>query len=464
MKRLAWVVALSCGLAGAGLAGCVDRGPGPPGRKVAPGYANQHLLRAVPAGITRFDVPLAGGKVIYLGNTLATPRVAPGGTVTVTHYWRVTAPIGGAWKPFALVRGPAQSADFMNLDATDMEYVHGPSTWAAGEIIEDVQTFTVRPDWKATTATLAVGLIATGKHDTLDRMPVPNGPRVVDRAIVAATLDIDLSHAPPPPGVVNIPRARGAIVIDGLANDPGWVGAAESGEFVTGESSGEPQGAATAKLVWDDTALYLFVSVKDPDVYSPFKQHDDSLWQADAVEIFIDADRNGKGYVELQVNPNNATFDSWFAVGRASAKPAWTSGMVTAVQVKGTPDQSDGTDTGWDVEIAIPWATVKGDDPAMAVRIPPAVGDQWRLNVVRVDKRAGNDGTTVSSWNRITIGDFHALDRMLTAVFADATGAVRTAPPAPMSAPVPAPMPVPVPTAPAPAATTTPMAPAPVVP
>ena len=33
--------------------------------------------------------------------------------------------------------------------------------------------------------------------------------------------------------------------------------------------------------------------------------------------MFIDADGNRRGYVELQVNPNNVTFDSWFAGDRA---------------------------------------------------------------------------------------------------------------------------------------------------
>jgi hypothetical protein len=37
----------------------------------------------------------------------------------------------------------------------------------------------------------------------------------------------------------------------------------------------------------------------------------------------------------------------------------------------------------------------------------------------------------VSSWNRISTGDFHALDRMLTAVFADTTGSIVPKPVAP---------------------------------
>ena len=61
----------------------------------------------------------------------------------------------------------------------------------------------------------------------------------------------------------------------------------------------------------------------------------------------------------------------------------------------------------------------------MAIALPPQVGDRWRLNVVRVDLKTGDKNPSASSWNRITYGDFHALDRMLTVVFADASGSIR---------------------------------------
>src|SRR5262249_48163065 len=75
------------------------------------------------------------------------------------------------------------------------------------------------------------------------------------------------------------------------------------------------------------------------------------------------------------------------------------------------------------VEIKIPWAAVKGRDDKMNVRLPPQVGDRWKLNVVRVDKPSDKPASA-SSWNRISYQDFHGLDRMLTAVFADNTGAI----------------------------------------
>lgn len=408
------------------LAACVDRGPGPQPKKIEASYVRANLLTAPPASIDRVDVTL-GGKVVYLGSTLDRAQLAPGQPAKLTSYWQVKEPPGPGWRVFTLVRGAPGSADFMNLPATDMELGHPPETWKAGEIIQDVQDFVLRPDWKSTGATFQVGLIQQHGHDVGDRMAA-SGPNVVDRAIIARTASVDLSKAPPPPGTVYIPRAAGAIVIDGMAGDPGWSNAVTSPEFQTAEGCPEASGKATARLTWDDANLYVFVSVVDTDVVSEYTKHDDSLWKADDIEVFIDADGNRRGYVELQVNPQNATFDSWFATTRAQpGDPTWDSHMVTAVKVRGTPAAGD-SDQGWDAEIAIPWAAVKGRDDNMAVRLPPQIGDRWRMNVNRVDRSSTSANTTVQTWNRITCGDWHATDRMLTVVFADATGSITPKP------------------------------------
>jgi hypothetical protein len=446
---------------------CVDQGPGPQLKKIDPRYVADHLLAELPPGVEKLDIALGersessergapagsaggtggkapggiSGKVVYVGNTVDRPAVGPGQAVRITHYWRVVEPVGPGWRVFALVRGAAGTSDFMNLPATDMQIGHGPATWKAGELIEDVQQFTLRPDWRSSTATIQVGLIATGGHGVGDRMAA-SGPRTQDRAVIARVIEVDLSRAPAPPGTVHVPRAAAPITIDGVAAEPAWAAVAWSPDLITAEGSADPVGKATAKLTWDDQYLYVFATVTDSDVVTAYKNHDDPLWKQDCVELFIDADGNRRGYVELQVNPNNATFDSWFATTRAQpGDTTWDSGMITAVKLRGTTEPGD-TDKGWDVEIAIPWQAVRGRDEAMAVRLPPQIGERWRLNLVRVDVKTGEKNPQASSWNRITSADFHALDRMLTAVFANPSGSIvppATPPPAP-AAPAAAPV------------------------
>ena len=432
--------ALAAAMVVSGLAwtACVDKGSGSTGKKVDPKYVAEHLVTTLPEGLQPIDVPI-GDRVVYVGNTLTRVSdkgeaaeagpIAPGDLVRVTHYWRVVKPVGVGWRVFALLRGAPNTADFMNLPPSDMQSGHGPALWKAGELIADAQDIPLRPDWRSPTATLYVGLIAIGEHGIGDRM-VASGSHTLDRAVIARVIDIDLSKAPPPPGTVYVPHASGPIAIDGAASEPAWDTAAKSPDLVTAEGSADPVGKANARLTWDEQFLYAFVSITDSDVSSQYKNHDDPLWKQDCVELFIDADRNGRGYVELQVNPNNATFDSWFEATRAKpGDTTWESGMQTAVQLRGkTTTEAASADTGWDVEIAIPWEAVRGRDDKMDVNLPPRVGDRWRLNLVRVDVKSGDKNPTASSWNRISQADFHALDRMLNVVFADTSGSIAAAP------------------------------------
>jgi hypothetical protein len=414
------------------LAACVDKSAGQQQKQIDPAYIAANLLTAPPATLTNVVNADLGGKVTYLGNVVDMTPLVPGQKVVIKHYWKVVAPPGDEWRVFSHLRGQGPHPDFVNVDATDMRTGHPPADWKAGEIIQDEQSFTVPSTWSATTATLIVGLYPKGKHQVSDRMPVKSGPSL-DQAVVAVKFQVDTAKGPPAAGTIKVRKAIGAITIDGRDTDTAWKGAVASGEFPTAEGLPDPSGKTVARMTWDDRALYLFVSADDTDVASQYKNQDDPLWKEDAIEIFIDADSNRHGYVELQVNPNNAHFDTWWPTTRAQPDDkSYDSKMETAVQVHGTLDNRDDTDQGWDVEIAIPWDAVKGKDPNMNVRLPPQPGDSWRMNVVRVDKGKGAE-IAASSWNRITRDDFHALDRMLTVVFADASG--NTTPP-PVTPPI----------------------------
>lgn len=425
------------------VASCVDSGSNR--AAVDRTLVQQNLLRSLPSDLSRVDASLGPGLVTYVGHRVernTTAGIVPGQSIRMTHYWRVDRPPGPGWRVFAFVRGAPGTADFVYVDPSDMQLAHPVDAWRSGDIIQNAQDVVIRPDWKSSTATVYLGLVRTGRHRVDDRMvvnapvhaPVHAGPPgeirggeadLIDRAVVAAVLPVDLSKAPPPPGTVYVPRVSAPIAMDGEGLDQGWASAAASPAFQTAEGSPDPVGRTTAKMVWDDQYLYLLIQVADTDIYSPYKHRDEPLWKADAVEVFIDADANRRGYVELQVNPNNAVFDSWFATTRAQpGDPTWDSSLIAAVSVAGTPDRAGDADVGWSAEIAIPWAAVKGRDHAMQVHIPPRIGDRWRMNVVRVDGRAGRKDVAASSWNPITWSDFHALDRMLTVVFADSAGSI----------------------------------------
>lgn len=418
-------------LAAAGLlalGACVEQ-DAPPRKQIDPTYIKKHILRAPPAMKNKVDADL-GGYVVYLGNDVDKTTIAPGAKVKVTHYWKVVKPPGSEWRVFTHLVGSGEG--WMNLDQTDMRVGYPPGDWKAGDIVRDEQEFTLDGKWKQPDAQLVLGLYRKGSSSPEDRMPVQRGPADDEARVIAVRFKVErgASKRPAAPQYM-VRRATGAVAIDGKADEKDWQAAAVSPAFTAAEGGPEVKGAARARLLWDDTNLYAFIEVDDTDVHSQYKAQDDPMWKEDVVELFIDADRNRRGYVELQVNPHNAHFDAWFPTTRTQKNhPEWTSGMKSAVAVRGTLDARNDGDQGWSAEIAIPLADVKGTDAAMKVATPPAVGDHWRLNVVRVDKPA--DGPLgASSWSAIPIADFHALGRMLTVVFADADGTVPAAAPSP---------------------------------
>jgi hypothetical protein len=413
-------------------AACVEKGPKNKGKKIPQEFIEENLLSAAPAMKHKVNADL-GGKVVYLGCDVDSDTIKPGGKVRIVHYWKVTSAPGSDWRVFAHVSG-SSSKDWMNVDYTDMRHGYPAKKWKAGDIIRDEQKFALKKDWTTPWAQVSVGLYRKGGRSINDRMPVVSGPHDDQSRVKAFRFKVELganAKAMPKPVGYVVRRASGPITIDGKADEADWKNAALSPKFTDAEGSPPTKQDTRARLLYDDKNLYVFVQAKDDDVYSQYKKNDSPMWKEDIIELFIDADRNRRGYVELQVNPNNAQFDAWFATTRAQKSDmAWTANMKSAVTVHGSLNTRGDKDSGWDVEIAIPLEAVKGRDDKMKVTLPPPVGTKWRLNVVRGDKPA-KDRLRASSWNQITYSDFHALNRMTEVTFGDKQGRVTAAPPIP---------------------------------
>src|SRR5207237_6586273 len=160
-----------------------------------------------------------------------------------------------------------------------------------------------------------------------------------------------------------------------------------TGDFVRTMDGMKPDQKTTARVVYDDKNLWVAFEVEDKDVWSTLDKRDDKLWTQEAVELFIDADGDGKTYVELQTNPRGAIFDSYLPAYRQNQND-WDSGMKVAVKVDGTLDNRNDVDKGWTVEMAIPIDAVKGREKAMK-NVPPKPGTEWRVNFFRMDTPQG---------------------------------------------------------------------------
>src|SRR5947208_16160555 len=75
--------------------------------------AKQNILTTAPTPKYPVNADL-DGKVVYLGLDVDHAPIEPGKDVTLTHYWKVVAPIG-EWKIFTHVNGGGTKS-FINAD------------------------------------------------------------------------------------------------------------------------------------------------------------------------------------------------------------------------------------------------------------------------------------------------------------------------------------------------------------
>lgn len=170
-------------------------------------------------------------------------------------------------------------------------------------------------------------------------------------------------------------RATTMPVIDGVLNDPAW----DVAPIITlvRSETGEPAVKEThARMCWDDDCLYIAFECVDSYIYGTFQNHDDPIYTEDVVEVFLSPDCDLTHYYELEVSPNNVTFDAEITTDNDRGDNmrgdiTWEcAGWRTAVNIE--PNR------GWTVEMAIPFSSLN--------RETPKPGEKWRGNLYRIDR------------------------------------------------------------------------------
>jgi hypothetical protein len=365
------------------------------------------------------------GKVVYLGMDATLNPVEPGKDIKLTHYWKVISPPGPGWRMFVHINGPGNQG-FINWDHHPVRGKYPVAQWKAGEIIRDEHTNRLPVTWPHDQMQVYVGLWRGG-----ERMNIKSGPKDSTGRLLAASIPVVNKAAPVAASKkYQVRKVTKALKIDGKLDDAAWKDAPSTGVFVNTLTGAPSEPKTEAKMLWDNDNLYLAFENVDTDVWSTLTKRDDKLWTQEVVEIMIDADKNGKTYVEFQVAPNGTIFDSYLPEWRKYENDLdpkrkqfdWTSKIKASVRVLGTLNKRDDQDKGWVAEIAIPLADVNGLNKE-GVKVPPKVGDSWRLNMYRWDAPEGKP-QIASGWAPPLTNDFHALDKFGEIVFADDKGQV----------------------------------------
>jgi hypothetical protein len=185
-------------------------------------------------------------------------------------------------------------------------------------------------------------------------------------------------------------KAVAAPRVDGLLDDAAWKLARWTGDFVDIEGSKRPRPRfrTRAKMLWDDTYLYVAAEMEEPHVWATLTEHDSVIFRDNDFEVFIDPDGDNHQYYEIEVNALATEWDLLLVKPYKDGGPAvngWEiPGLKVATHVQGTLNNPNDVDRGWTIEIAFPWKTLA----ECAHRdTPPKPGDQWRINFSRVEWR-----------------------------------------------------------------------------
>jgi hypothetical protein len=201
-------------------------------------------------------------------------------------------------------------------------------------------------------------------------------------------------------------RADVPLQIDGVLTEPTWQNIEWTDFFVDIEGSlrPAPRFKTRAKMMWDDAYFYVAAELQEPHVWANLLNHDDIIFYDNDFEVFIDPDGDTHRYYELELNAFATHWDLFLDKPyRDECKPLFfwdIRGIKKAVAIQGTINQPTDVDTGWTIELAIPWSVLK--EQASDGRAPQA-GEQWRVNFSRVEWRVHvEDGMYVKDLNPAT--------------------------------------------------------------
>ena len=182
--------------------------------------------------------------------------------------------------------------------------------------------------------------------------------------------------------------SRELLTIDGDLNKPAWAAAAWTDDFVDilGTQATRPWFRTRAKMLWDDTYLYIGAMLEEPDVWATLTERDSIIFHDNDFEVFLDPDGDNHQYYEIEINALNTVWDLLLVKPYRNGGPAingWDlKGLKSAVKVYGSINKPGDKDHGWSVEIALPWV---GLGECAHRPSPPHSGDEWRINFSRVE-------------------------------------------------------------------------------
>jgi hypothetical protein len=178
--------------------------------------------------------------------------------------------------------------------------------------------------------------------------------------------------------------------------------------------------ATRFRALWSDEGLFLRFDATDPSPWHTMTRRDEHLWDEEVVEIFLDLDRSGRDYYELEVNPANVVCDLRMVAPWPDKKGDidWNlAGLETRVLARTSAKAA----RGWTATAFLPWQGLRALPSAARVALPPRPGDAWRFNVFRIERPGGKahpeKDAVFAAWSPPSVESFHDTSAFRDLVF-----------------------------------------------
>ena len=165
------------------------------------------------------------------------------------------------------------------------------------------------------------------------------------------------------------------------------------------------------KLMWDDNALYIAASVSDTQLNADETIRDGSLWNDDSIEMIFDTLHDAGSSMQsddykfiinlLNVHTDSKAWDN-----------TWNMNFSSDVVNSGTVNQNSDIDTGYIIEVAIPWLEWGVS--------APTENDVWGFDVSMND-RDDSETTVQTQWSNTDGGTMNNPDGWGNIIFSAGT-------------------------------------------
>jgi len=208
-----------------------------------------------------------------------------------------------------------------------------------------------------------------------------------------------LSQRTSPSLIPYLPSAH--VDLDGKIEEACWDNAFTIDTLYDLEDRSNQDDRTQIFIFYEEENLFLGAILRNQNIKAEMTTRDTILYKEHCIEFFFDPSQDGLDYYELEINPLGTVWDLKLKTSNHSLDGNVMEWHIPqqnfAVFVEGSLNDATDRDDYWSVEVKIPWAHFS--------EAKPVTGEQWKINVMRMDYIA--DKAHYLVWKNTKPGNIH---------------------------------------------------------